>query len=340
MDLDKAKGIPLYDLYRSIGKFTDIQHTLTATAGGETQTIILRQKENDKIGETDKYIEIFNFFAAEAKGFYPLPNIEDFPPGSNPKWLKDYEVFNKEFYEVYDSKLRMWPGSPDVYEDVWYSFECTKDLHPDGDRTATIGAVCDALWYKPQNIYLTGEKSELLVTEVELVRQIPYAKVTATASVKKKNGEVENIKHVYEWDINLRYNKTRFNIFLPVIEDAAEDFQWTLKYEWQYYRPGKNDGLILQGDGTGHMSQGTQADFSLADDEIDKYSNFNEFDWPEYLEFTIWDRRKLCWEWAEEAKVWGFVLPMKSDYSNYDPHIIDGVPQVDNNGNYMDGRPN
>lgn len=340
MDLDKAKGIPMYDLYRSIGKFTDIQHTLTATAGGETQTIILRQKENDKIGETDKYIEIVNFLAAEVRGFYPLPNIEDFPPGSKPKWLKDYEVFNKDFYDNYNSKLRFFGGSPDIYDDVWYSFEYTKDLHPDGNRQVTIQNVCDVMWHKPQNIYLTRDKSELLVTEAELVRQIPYAKVTATANVKKKNGEIENIKHVYEWTIDLHFNKTFFDINLPVIEDAAEDFQWTFKYEWQYYRPGKNDGLIPQGDGTGHMSQGTQADFSLADDEIDKYSNFNEFDWPEYLEFTIWDRRKLCWEWAEEAKISGFVLPMDNEESDYLPHIIDGVPQVDNNGNYMDGRPN
>ena len=318
-------GTTFYDKHVLIQPFVNTKHTLTATADGNVVYLELAQKENVEIYRSHIFVEVQDFVAVMQREYYNWPNIEDYPPGHNPKWLKDYEVYNDEVLK-YNGTDYMHGVTDMMMQNAWHDTRDTKDMHPDGNRKVVILTRCDAQTKQPRLTYLSGEQSDQLYWH-NYFGEITWARLTATAKVKMKDGTVQDIKHTYVWDLDYHFfGKTGVGNLLtaelPLIDDAAEDFQWKLSFEYKHLRPGRNDAAEPYG-GILPYYQG----YTMTDEEMKEYSNYYEYNWPEKYEYSVWDRKSLIRDWEDQV-LSGFISCMGLGItpSSY-PHYIDGEPQ-------------
>lgn len=266
------------------GNYVGISHTITATANGQKINLTINQQTNYVIGKKKNYLVFKNHNLYTQRDNWP--NFEDYPVGSSPKWAKD------------------------EYGD-YVALEDTKDLHPDGNRYIDFYFHSTFDRMGGGNKYISGATGKDYVIQyhkcVEWKRPCfrGGVKITATANVKLKDGSTKSVKHTSEWiqpEVNnSSFGYNSFTILLPVVENAAEDFNWTFKFEFSL----------------------TEKHY-LYDINL-KNSNFFEYNWT-FKDFTFKDCLYTVKEYDEAKKISGiFAASVYNDKNQGD--IIDGVEQ-------------
>lgn len=139
-------------------------------------------------------------------------------------------------------------------------------------------------------------------------------KMTATADVKLKNGTTKHVTHTSEWPAlkeakeYKRCSQLYLTMELPVVENAAEDFQWTITVSFDL----KSDECYRAG----------SAYYTREQTNIDQYC-------PQWksLSYRIWDRLTKISDWEKAVKFGGFVHTSQAPKSMSDEclgDIIDG----------------
>jgi len=266
------------------GSYYSISHTITATANGQKIDLTINQQTNYVIGKKEDYLVFKNHNLYTQRDNWP--NFEDYPVGSSPKWAKD------------------------EYGD-YVAMEDTKDLHPDGNRYIDFYFHSTFDRMAGGNKYISGAIGKDYVIQYHKYVEMDWptfrggVKITATANVKLKDGSTKSVKHTSEWiqpeKINANHNLSSFTILLPVVENAAEDFNWTFKFEFSL----------------------TEKHY-LYDINL-KNSNFFEYNWT-FKDFTFKDCLYTVKEYDEAKKISGIFAGSVYNEKNQGD-IIDGVEQ-------------
>ena len=301
--------------YYNINKrYQTIKHTIKAYADGNVLEITLNQMPNRQLGLAEKKYEILEHRHDIQRRYYNFPNIEDFPPGSNPKWLKDYEVFN--MYD-YDAEIGTIDDFDNTYsgfcQRAWHNFYLTKDLHPDGNRDITLMQAFRVRIYPEEMVYLSGDRIknlDIYETPDHQSLEIARAYATIEADVKFADNQIHHITHTYEWDdkyadfkesgYHFPCNMHMIKIIIPVVEEAVEDFEWHIKFEYQYQ----------------------------VVDNGREFVNPEKLEMPtQTLEYTAWDRKtRIVEDWLDKTTISGFVSNMGNNIPSWNPYLIDGEP--------------
>ena len=251
----------------------EIKHTLTATVEGLSTTLTLNQNPNFtvKAVRNNWFLHIQSIGVETQRDEWP--DYEDYPVGSNPKWPKDENGL----------------GLP---------LEDTKALHPDVNRYIVfkLPMVCDRI--QPQWQYLSGAIDPIEDSTI-YNRWRHRTIITATASVRLKDGTTKNIEHTSEW-FNTNHLPT---MYIPVVENAAEDFEWTFTIS---IFPEEVDMLI--------------SEFDVKND-----TDLLSQTW-ELPKVKFWDRL-LTFKEYDEAKRFSGMFNTSIGFYGVLGDIIDGVPQ-------------
>lgn len=292
-----------YKEHDVINEYFRIKHTLKATADGKTVSLTLWQHENREVSSTHRLVDIQFLRIGFQRDYYNWPNIEDYPAGSNPKWPRVKDVYTMFDWSLPEDKI---DDDRDYYNrnrgvlrdaNAYANFYDTKDMHPDGNRDLSFMVYGKAIVQFPQRTYMTGDKSPLHYDSAYAEfwkKQVKEVKITATAEVKMKNGRKEKVEYVYECKRSPDFDMYDcFNAYLPVVKYAAEDFCWNIKFEYEFFSSDDNKFC------------------GLKPDEIEEFSNYNDFDWSP-VEFKVMDRLSLISDWQNQTGMWfcenGFYL--------------------------------
>lgn len=276
----------------------DISHTLTATAGDSTTSLTVRQNDNWPLADTtSSWMEIKGHWLHTQREHWP--EFEDYPIGSIPKWPKAKDV-------PYDD-----PSDPSFT----HSTKDTKSFHPDGNRYIRFYFSCEGYAHYGNFSYMSGAvQRDQTFSKLYLNRYRNQnwlrggVTVTATANVKLTNGRDTTVTHISEWiqDPNDQISYLDyFYLYLPVVENAAEDFEWTIDFVFDHNKIKYMRGVDLDN------------------------GNFHQYDWSIesltfrdclYTEDQFTEERRLSYfsDGSMDADVW---------YNRrYLGDIIDGVP--------------
>lgn len=251
----------------------NVSHTLTAQANGMSTSLTLNQNDNF-VTETLNDTLIWRDPEIYCNRT-DWPDIADYPVGSDPKWL--------------------------VYDGAWWSEKDNRDLHPDGNRFVDIRAIVHYIHYKGAWKFYSGSQEKpcqaaetFSAREDKSMRPAHGFKMTAKADVKMKDGSVKHVSHVSEWP-GLKIPKTYkssqpyLTIELPVVENAAEDFQWTITIDFNME---EDDYYLVNGN----------VYLTREQTNIDEYGP----QWKK-IKYQIWDRLTKISDWEKAVKFGGFV---------------------------------
>lgn len=273
----------------------EIYHTITAESNGLTTSLTLRQNDNFVSETLNRTIKWINPEISCNRDEWP--DIADYPAGSNPKWLK--------------------------YDGAWWSEKDNRDLHIDGNRYLDIKAfvhyiICYGAW----KFYSGTQEKPSQAAEVYSyseyfggMREVHGFKMIAKADVKLKDGSVKHVTHISEWPClkkpkEFKGSQPCITMEIPVVENAAEDFQWTITFEFNME---EDDYYLIYNDT--YLRRG--------DTNIDEYGQ----QWKK-ISYTIWDRLTKISDWEKEVNFGGFVHTSYAPTSMSDSRlgdIIDGV---------------
>ncbi len=186
-------------------EYYNILHTLTATVDGQSTSISLGQSHNTVVNAVIyPYERVYTDFRFTGTDRDNYPEIEDYPPGSTPKWAKQTN------------------GTK------WMDPFHTKSLHADSERVIKLLPTQKSKeLVNHERIYLSGAHREATFRDMpsENLFLIESATIVAEGTVKLKDGTAKKITHTYEW-----YNRRvqSLYILIPVIENLAESFVWTI----------------------------------------------------------------------------------------------------------------
>lgn len=204
-------------------EFVDITHTLKASVNGSTVSLTLRQSNNTNVMEVPKYKVEFleREITVHLSTELPLPEIEDYPPGSDPRWQK-WQLTNwPDWYQPASYYSTPYSG--------WIDPMFTKTLHPDSNRTINIYAKSPRRFpLEAKIIFLSGATREMEYSEEQMVEPEAMT-VTAEADIPTANG-TKHVKHTYQWTDAL-YESHYHAFYLPYEEEATDVFEWTVTVE-------------------------------------------------------------------------------------------------------------
>lgn len=298
-----AKNPEYYERYDIINTYDHITHTINATVNGQTLSLTLKQHENREVSSEHRYADIQLFRIGFQREYYNWPNIEDYPLGSNPKWPRVKEVYtmfdwtlpeseirnDRDYYNRDRRKLRNASLYANIYE--------TKDMHPDGNRNLTFMVYGKAQVAFPQKTYLSGEKSPFRYDTAYTdfwEKEGKEIKITATADVKLKDGTIKPVRYDFSYvRFILDPMPTGFEALMPVVEDAAEDFCWTVKFECFFQTE----------------SIANKTFCGLQPNEIEQYSNL--YDYSSSLEVKVFDRLSHISDWQQEVGIEGYEVGLE-----------------------------
>jgi len=278
------------------GIYYGISHTITATANNQIQELTINQQtnyvieDNYGVGAKNQYLVFKNHeFYTQRDNW---PNFEDYPVGcSSPKWAKD------------------------EYGD-YVALEDTKDLHPDGNRYIDFYFHVDYDRMMRGNKYISGARNNDFLIQNHNMRNLLRGGITvvATADVKLKDGSTKTVTHTSQWiqpedsgewnDVEYkgRGKLSSFTIYLPLVENAAEDFTWSLTF-----------------------SINLTDKHSIYGCNLKERSNFFSYNWS-FKDYIFKDCLYTVNEYREAKKISGiFAGSVYNDKNQGD--IIDGVEQ-------------
>ena len=277
------------------GRYTDISHTLTATVNGQTTSITINQNNNYVSGKLPEYIIFKEHGLTVSRDSWP--NFEDYPVGcSSPKWDKP----DGESYRAYED---------------------TKDLHPDGNRYVEFYFTSSFDRMQGRNVYISGAVSEFRLNQHHVYEDRSTwlrggVIITATANVKLKDGSTKTVTHKSEWlqpttaeESTHKYrgrgytDMLCFSFYVPVVENAAEDFEWTFKFQF-----------ILT------------ADNYFWGDNVKEQTNYFDYNWA-FKDFTFKDCLYTVKEYRDAKNLSGF-FDGQDKHPAYQGDIIDGIEQT------------
>lgn len=283
-----------------------VTHTLTATSNGLSTSFTLFQNDNFSVETMEENLVWGDpeILCRRAE----WPDISDYPVGSNPKWPKEDDG-------------------------AWCNDEDTRDLHPDGNRFVDIRVIVHWIVYNGALKFYSGSQEEKNLAaknfnsfEDDLISDGGHGfSFIATANVKLKDGTTKQVKHVSEWPALKKpqvfeTNRPWMTIELPMVENAAEDFQWTITINFNM----KDDEYY-------YASYASPNRYYMKNQtNYDEYSNA----WKS-ISYKIWDRHTLISDWEKSVKMSGLMRASVAPRYPSDSRlgdIIDG--KVNENSKY------
>lgn len=235
--------------------YVNILHTLKAKVNGYETVLTIRQNPNFRVGYTkdSNWIE-FTEYEPYIYGRQNLPDFEDYPYGSKPKWAVVYR---------------------DGVAAGYLGIDGTRGLHPDRNRAVDFRYWLQAKFYEYEYVYLNGTKTHYYNQDAHTSLE-RYTKITVTAkaNVPLENNTVRHFTRLHEiehrnwaswgWQnaypqyLRLtpessmtfknipNYNVDVFGICLPVQKDAVSDFDWEITiHTTLLQRTDKNRKIIV-----------------------------------------------------------------------------------------------
>lgn len=202
-------------------------HKLIATTSRGSQSITLNQNANDIM---DYYNRLDNKYKHESLleysgehkdpvcGRLSWPDLEDYPEGSDPSWLR---------------------GSDKDWWTYW-NFEDMRGLHPDTNRYICLNDFCaSAKWWR---FFTLRSGDEFRVVDVHMngtsefhdIFAMPINGVVMTAEADIPTAEgIKHKKLQYEWHSDKEPDYTNdFKILIPNYPEATDDFKWTVTFKY------------------------------------------------------------------------------------------------------------
>lgn len=327
-------------------EFVDITHTLTASVTGSTVKVTLRQSNNTSVKEEPRYrVEFMDHeLTVHLSTELPLPDIEDYPPGSEPRWQKWQETPWPDWYQPTSYYSEPYKG--------WIDPMFTKTLHPDSNRLVNIIAKSPRRApMEAKVIFLSGASRKMSYFKEEMVEPEAMT-VTAEADIPTSDG-TKHVKHTYQWTDAIKESKYHA-FYLPYEEDANGPYEWTVTIE---ITPDENTIARIN-----NYEQSVKTD---------TYTWFNDTNYKEdclpYRKthiFTIKDNQNSVQKWMNSIKPFSVTMEYICQFQTstweegnsnrlhendnnifhyFFPNIIDGIRKdnygdakaIDNNTNYL-----